>query len=92
VFLQRLEQAWRVPPILYVTPDSFERVAAGEFGRHPVWIRNVLEQPAADAFGGWLIWQFSETGRVPGIRGPADLDVLRPGVSIESLVLPAAQE
>ena len=92
VFLELLERTSRATPILYVTPDSFERVAAGEFGRYPVWIRSVLARPAPDAFGGWLIWQFSETGRIPGVRGPVDLDVLRPGVSIESLVVPAAQE
>ena len=91
-FLELLERAAGATPVLYVTPDSFERVAAGEFGGYPIWIRSVVEQPAPDAFGGWLIWQFSETGRVPGIRGPVDLDVLRPGASIESLVLPAAQE
>ena len=91
VFLQEVERAWGVPPILYVTPDSFERVVAGEFGAYPVWIRSVFARPAPDAYGGWLLWQHSETGRIPGIRGPVDLDVLRPGASIESLTLPAAQ-
>ena len=90
-FLQLVGQAWRATPILYVTPDSFERVVAGGFSEQPVWIRSVLERPAVDAFGAWLIWQFSETGRIPGIRGPVDLDVLAPGVSIDSLVVPAAQ-
>jgi lysozyme len=51
-----------------------------------VWIRSVLAEPPADAFGGWLIWQFSETGRVPGVRGPVDLNVLRPGAELRVLV------
>lgn len=86
VFLDAVAQRWGTPPILYVTPDSHERVAAGRFGDHPVWIRSVLDTPAADAYGGWLIWQFSETGRVPGIRSNVDLNVLRPGVEIRSLI------
>jgi lysozyme len=85
-FLQRVEEAWGVPPILYVTRDSFERVVAGEFGEYPVWIRSVFDQPAADDYGRWLIWQFSETGRIAGIHGPVDLDVLRPGLAVSSLV------
>jgi lysozyme len=84
-FVDVVERAWGVTPILYLTPDAFERVVAGEFGRHPVWIRSVLRRPAPAEYGGWLLWQFSESGRVPGIRGPVDLDVLRPGVSLESL-------
>jgi lysozyme len=70
-FLERVQRAWGVPPILYVTPDSHERVLAGEFRTYPVWLRSVETKPAIDAFGGWLIWQFSETGSVAGIRGPA---------------------
>ena len=86
VFLEAVARRWGAPPILYVTPESHERVSAGRFAEHPVWIRSVVDEPAPDAFGGWLIWQFSETGRIPGIRGPVDLDVLRPGVELRSLV------
>lgn len=85
-FLDAVAERWGAPPILYVTPDSWDRVIAGRFGEHPVWIRSVLAEPPADAFGGWLIWQFSETGRVPGVRGPVDLNVLRPGAELRVLV------
>jgi lysozyme len=85
-FLDAVAERWGAPPILYVTPESWEQVAAGRFGEHPVWIRSVLGEPAPDAFGGWLIWQFSETGRVPGVRGPVDLNVLRPGAELRALV------
>jgi lysozyme len=84
-FVASVETAWRAKPILYVTPDSYERVLAGEFGGHPIWVRDVLARPAPDAFGGWLIWQHSETGRVPGVAGPVDLDVLRPGAGLDDL-------
>ena len=85
-FLATVERAWGTAPILYVTPDSYERVLGGGFAAHPIWIRSVESEPARDAYGGWRIWQYSETGRVPGIAGPVDLDVLRPGVALESLV------
>lgn len=84
VFLQLLEQAWGVAPILYITPEAYEQVLAGQFGSYSIWVRSVLLQPAPDAYGAWLIWQFSETGRVPGISGPVDLSVLRPGATLAS--------
>jgi len=89
-FLERVERAWGVPPILYVTPDSHRRVLGGKFDRYSLWLRSVLTQPGPDAFGGWLIWQFSETGSVPGIKGPVDLNALRPGASVGELKVPAA--
>jgi lysozyme len=87
-FVAAVEAAWRVTPILYVTPDAYERVLAGDFARHPIWVRDVLVRPPPGAFGGWLIWQYSETGRVPGVAGPVDLDVLRPGASLDGLLTP----
>jgi lysozyme len=84
-FLGAVEAAWRTRPILYVTPDSYERVLAGQFDGHAIWVRDVLQRPAPDAFGGWLLWQYSETGRVPGVAGPVDLDVLRPGAGLDDL-------
>jgi lysozyme len=89
-FLERVERAWGVPPILYVTPDSHRRVLAGQFDRYSLWIRSVLTQPPLDAFGGWLIWQFSETGSISGVSGSVDLNALRPGATIGELKVPAA--
>lgn len=87
-FLERVQRAWGVPAILYVTPDAHQRVLAGGFRAYPVWLRSVEAVPALDAFGGWLLWQFSETGSVPGIRGPVDLNALRPGVTVRALSTP----
>ena len=87
-FVEAVEAAWGAPPILYVTPDSYARVLAGAFGRHPIWVRELERRPAPESFGGWLLWQHSETGRVPGVAGPVDLDVLRPGASLDALRAP----
>jgi lysozyme len=88
-FLDAVERAWGAAPILYVTPEAHARVLAGRFGGHSVWVRDVLRRPAPDAYGGWLVWQFSETGRVAGIAGAVDLDVLRPGAALGDLMAPA---
>ncbi len=89
VFLTTVERAWRRKPILYLTPDSLDRVIGDGLRGHPVWIRSVFSEPPLDAYRGWVIWQFSETGRIPGISGPVDRNVLRPGRTLESLSVPA---
>lgn len=74
-FLAEVEKAWRVRPILYVTSESHERITRGHFDGYPLWIRSVQGPPAADLDPAWIFWQYSETGKVPGIAGPVDLNV-----------------
>ena len=89
-FLEHIEAAWGVPPVIYTTPDAHRRVLAGGFVKYPLWLRSVLTQPRPDAFRGWVIWQYSETGSIPGIRGPVDLNVLSPSTTLAELSSPAA--
>ena len=85
VFLEEVERAWGAAPIIYTTPEAHRRLLGAGFERHPLWLRSVFSQPEPDAYGGWSVWQFSETGAVPGIRGPVDLNALRPGFDLETL-------
>jgi lysozyme len=85
LFLERIEKTWPLAPILYLTDDSHRRIIAGHFDGRPVWIRSVFTRPEPDAYGGWLIWQYADTGRVPGIAGPVDRNVLRPGATLDDL-------
>lgn len=84
-FLSAIERAWNRRPILYVTSESYERILDGKFQSYPIWIRSLISEPPLDSYGGWLIWQFSGSGRIPGISGPVDRNALRPGRSLESL-------
>jgi lysozyme len=88
IFLAAVEQAWGRKPILYLTPDSLDRVPGSELTGYPVWIRSVFSEPDPDAYRGWLLWQFSDNSRVPGISGPVDRNALRPGLSLNSLGWP----
>ena len=89
IFLRAVEQAWRVKPILYLTPESLERVIGSELTGLPIWIRSVFSQPGLDEYRGWVLWQFSDNSRIPGIAGPVDRNVLRPGLSLAELTRPA---
>jgi lysozyme len=73
-FLAAVEAAWGRRPILYLTAESLERIVAGHFDGHPLWLR-ALEGKPPDA--GWLFWQYSDAGRVAGVRGRVDLNVFR---------------
>ena len=76
-FLKRVERSTSRRPIIYLTYDSFHRIADGYFPRYEIWIRNVLWQPSLSEPMAWTFWQYTDDGRISGIKGPVDLNVYR---------------
>ncbi|MEZ5953289.1 MAG: GH25 family lysozyme [Hyphomonas sp.] len=72
VFLARLEAEYGQRPVLYTTPDFHADWLAGAFADYPVWMRSLSGPPEE----GVLIWQYSMKGRVAGIEGPVDLNLV----------------
>ena len=62
-------------PILYAPRDFFRDVLDGAPHDGPLWVRG-LGRTLPEEYRGrpWRIWQHSETGEVPGIKGAVDLD------------------
>jgi lysozyme len=78
VMLRELEAHTGKKPIIY-TDVSFHRdVLEGvtEFDGYPYWIRSTAAPPQEKYPGRrWAFWQFTTTGRVPGITGNVDRNV-----------------
>ncbi|MES2143579.1 MAG: GH25 family lysozyme [Pseudomonadota bacterium] len=75
MFLDAAARHYGQRPILYTTVDFFEdnelwRLAGTEF-----WLRSTAAHPR-DAYDGqsWTFWQYTGTGRVPGIGGQVDIN------------------
>jgi lysozyme len=79
-WLSDVERGLGRRPVLYVTRESYDLFVRGRILSHPLWIRDVLGEPAVDATHAWSIWQFWPRGRVAGIAGPVDLNALRGGM------------
>jgi lysozyme len=73
--LNALEEAYRVKPILYVTPEASTLLLSGFLSDYPLWIRSFSGPPSLPSGQGWAFWQFTDEGRVGGIEGPVDLSV-----------------
>jgi lysozyme len=67
-------------PVLYLTWESYDLFVRGRPLSHPLWIRDLLGEPAVDAGHAWSMWQFWPRARVEGIAGPVDLNALRGGL------------
>lgn len=65
------------PPVYYLNEDFLRFYFTGRDLDNPLWIRGIYHQPAVMKKRGWAFWQYSDFGRVPGIRERVDLNVFR---------------
>ncbi len=59
--------------VIFYTPDSFLEVYGESLPTRPLWRRSIMQEPDRSD---WLIWQYHPAGRVAGISGDVDLNVL----------------
>lgn len=76
-WLQKVEKALCVRPIIYTNQYFYERHLAGYFDDYPLWIARYSDEHPRLSTRPWHFWQFSEKGRLPGISRPVDLNVFR---------------
>ena len=81
-FVDAVERELGQAVIYYVTSEFLDAYGEGLPPRR-LWRRSVFREPATDD---WLIWQYHPAGRVAGIDGDVDLNVL--AGSLETLMTP----
>ncbi len=74
VILAAMEKAYGKVPVIYAPLDFYDKVMRGALDRYPLWARSLGDPPSGYGDRPWRIWQYSETGSVPGIAGGVDLD------------------
>lgn len=78
VWVERVRNRLGVEPIIYTSPEFWrDRVGGADFSSQKLWLAHyTAECPRVPApWKAWTFWQYSKTGRVPGIKGDVDLDV-----------------
>jgi lysozyme len=91
IILEVMEAYTGKRPIIYTDVAFHREVLEGELGGYNFWLRSVAAEPQ-EIFRNrpWLFWQFTTTGRVPGIRVRVDRNVFN-GTAAEWLqMLPAS--
>ncbi len=61
-------------PIIYTDITFHQEILEGELEDYPFWIRSTAAEPSERYRGreNWMFWQYTTTGRVPGIVGDVD--------------------
>nr|WP_234822571.1 glycoside hydrolase family 25 protein [Palleronia aestuarii] len=74
IFLDIVARHYGQRPIIYTTPDFWETNDIAQMGEE-FWLRSTAATPG-ELYPGipWRFWQYSATGRVPGLDGDTDLN------------------
>ena len=76
-WLTMIEKHYNQKPIIYTTVDFYaDNLSDGALPGYQYWLRSVTAQPKYK-YGNrpWRFWQYTGTGRVPGISGDVDINV-----------------
>lgn len=69
-----LEDHYQQRPILYVTYDTYNQYIQEDFQEFDIWIRDIVKPPSLNK---WLIWQYSNRGRIEGIETYVDINAFQ---------------
>jgi lysozyme len=73
-WLSKVEQHYKVKPIIYSSESYYEDFLKDDFSEYPFWIANYTAF-YTDIDSDWSIWQLSESCKVDGIRGLVDVNI-----------------
>ncbi len=74
-WLQTVEAAYHVRPIIYSFADFYNNNLGREFKDYPLWVAHYIEQSRPKIKRDWLFWQHSDAGKVNGVTNKVDFDV-----------------
>ncbi|WP_375689256.1 GH25 family lysozyme [Pseudooceanicola sp. LIPI14-2-Ac024] len=82
IFLDMLEAHYGTRPVIYSTPDFFQRNEMDRLGNYEFWLRSTADHPSQTYPGHrWTFWQYSGTGLAPGFYTDVDLNVFNGSAS-----------
>ncbi|MES2812700.1 MAG: glycoside hydrolase family 25 protein [Bacteroidota bacterium] len=80
-WLEIITNHYGVKPIIYSSESYYEDFLKDDFEDYPFWIANYTAF-YTDIDDEWSIWQFTENGKVNGVKGPVDINIYN-GNSVE---------
>ncbi len=85
-FVARVTAYYGCKPMLYTYQNFYNKHLVGEFrGYHWMIAKYKSEAPVLEDDVDYIMWQYTQTGRIPGIRGNVDRSCLMGNHSLTSL-------
>ncbi len=87
-FCNLIERHFGVQPMIYSTMEFYNKNLTPHFNKHLLYIgRYSNEEPEINWEGQYTVWQFSETGIIPGINAYVDLCHFHKDAWLQDIIL-----
>ncbi len=73
-YINAIQKHYGKPPIIYTTKKFHNHFLINQLMETNIWIRNLLYNPQLPDNRKWIIWQYSNQGRIIGIQKNVDLN------------------
>jgi lysozyme len=78
--LTMIKERYHKIPLIYAPPSTIGSIIDDSFNEYPIWLADYrkvegLSRPTMRGHNPWTLWQFTDRARIPGLGGPADLNV-----------------
>lgn len=83
IWLDEVERQIGKRPIIYTSLHFYETKFKNEFLNEKFWVASYSRQPNLENDKRIVIWQYSESGQIPGINKPVDLNVCHSITSLQ---------
>lgn len=91
-FASLLQEQWHALPLIYTHQKFYNRYLQNSFNEYPLWIARygfflIKPRPQLEDDRTPDVWQYSNRGKVDGIKGRVDLNALRGTIKLNDLEL-----
>ena len=83
IWLDEVEQKIGKRPIIYTSLHFYETKFKKVFLTDKFWIASYSRQPDLENDKRIVMWQYSETGKIPGFKKPVDLNICNSITSLQ---------
>ncbi len=73
---RELHDYYGVRPLIYTNKDCYKLYIEKHFPENKIWMSDLYSKPQIKN-DNWIIWQFSHSGNIDGIKGDIDLNYFR---------------
>lgn len=86
LFADLVEESYGCRPLIYTSSSFYDNILGRSFNIYPLFIaRYSASEPTLKSGNDWIMWQFSERGRIRGISTNVDLSRFNKGRSLADI-------
>ncbi len=88
LFCRLIEEHYGCRPLIYTSSSFYDNILGRSFNVYPLFIaRYSTSEPTLKSGNDWVMWQFSERGRIRGITTNVDLSCFNKGRSLSDIMI-----